>query len=162
MNLQSAFQWLNDTQFGVAVRESPLLFPLFNAIHILGLCALMGSIAILDLRLLGVIYRDEPVSEVARSVLRVTWVGFAVAVVSGFALLASEATRAYANPAFRWKLVLLALAGLNPLIFHTTIFRRVNEWDTGSAIPWNARAAGAISITLWTGILVAGRAMAYF
>lgn len=101
-------------------------------------------------------------SAVARNILPVAWISFLVAGLSGIVLLASEAARAYENPAFWWKMFLLLLAGANPLIFHFTVFRRVNEWDRAAAVPWNARAAGAVSLVLWTSILIAGRAMAYF
>lgn len=163
MNLQAVFQWANDSGFAAAVRESEYLFPLFNAIHVISLCALLGTIAVFDLRLLGVLFRAERASTVARNVLPVAWVSFAVAAISGIVLLFSEAARAYASPAFWAKMFLLLLAGLNPLVFHRTVFRRVDRWDESSAaIPWNAKAAGAASLLLWASILVAGRAMAYF
>jgi hypothetical protein len=68
----------------------------------------------------------------------------------------------YTNPAFRVKLILLALVGLNPLIFHTTVYRRVHEWEALHVSPWRARAAAIASLTLWSGIIIAGRAIAYF
>jgi hypothetical protein len=68
----------------------------------------------------------------------------------------------YTNPAFRVKMVLLVLAGLNPLIFHTTVYRRVQEWEAKNLSPWRARAAAVSSIALWSGVIVAGRAIAYF
>lgn len=162
MSLQVAFQWVNDSPFSTAVRESEYLFPLFNAVHVIGICTLLGTIAVFDLRLLGILFPDERASTVARNVLPVVWISFVVAGFSGFVLLASEAARAYTNPAFWWKMFLLLIAGVNPLIFHFTVFRRVKEWDSAAAIPWNARAAGAASLLLWTSILIAGRAMAYF
>ena len=61
-----------------------------------------------------------------------------------------------------WILILLALVGLNPLIFHTTIYRRVHEWEVLEASPWRARAAAIASLTLWSGVIISGRLIAYF
>jgi hypothetical protein len=82
--------------------------------------------------------------------------------VSGFLLFWAEAAKDYSNPAFRVKLILLLLVGLNPLIFHSTIYRRVNEWELLHLAPWRARVAAIASLTLWSGVIVAGRAIAYF
>jgi hypothetical protein len=68
----------------------------------------------------------------------------------------------YTNPSFRAKLILLALVGLNPLIFHTTVYRRVHQWESQHVAPWRARTAAIASLTLWGGIIIAGRAIAYF
>lgn len=65
----------------------------------------------------------------------------------------------YTNPALRVKLILLALVGLNPLIFHTTVYRRVHEWEALQLAPRRARAAAVASLALWGSIVVAGRAI---
>jgi len=82
--------------------------------------------------------------------------------VSGFLLFWSEAAKSYGNPAFRLKLLLLALVGLNPLIFHFTIYRSVGDWNERIVTPLRARLAAVFSLTLWGGIICAGRAIAYF
>jgi len=81
---------------------------------------------------------------------------------SGFLLFWAEAAKSYLNPAFRVKVVLLLLVGLNPLIFHTTVYRRVTEWEREHRSPWRARAAACASLLLWSSVIVAGRAIAYF
>lgn len=162
MDPQSWFEWLNETAIAVEVRESLYLFPALDSLHIAGLCVLVGSVVMLDLRLLGLAFRQQTVSSVARTVLPPVWLGFAITLVSGVLLLASQATRAYGNPAFWVKMGLLVAVGINPLVFHLTVYRRVAEWDHLEVIPWNARLAGALSLGLWTAILIAGRAMAYF
>ncbi len=68
----------------------------------------------------------------------------------------------YFNPVFRVKLVLLALAGLNPLIFHRTVFRGVAAWDQGVPAPAGSKVAAVVSLALWASIIVAGRTIAYF
>ncbi|HEX4810153.1 MAG TPA: DUF6644 family protein [Bryobacteraceae bacterium] len=138
------------------------IFPIIETIHVLGITLLVGTVAILDLRLLGFVFKGEGVSQIARQILPLTWAGFAVMFVSGFLLFASEAADSYVNPAFRVKLILLMLVGLNPLIFHLTIYRDVSAWDNRVITPFRARLAGILSLTLWGAIVCAGRAIAYF
>lgn len=160
--LQHLCQLLYDSRIGTAIRESDNAFPIIESVHVLGITLLAGTIAVLDLRMLGVILREIPVRRIARAVLPLTWSGFIVMFISGFLLFWSEAAKNYTNPAFRIKLVLLILAGLNPLIFHTGVYRRAQEWELAAVAPWRARVAAIVSLTLWSGIIVAGRAIAYF
>jgi hypothetical protein len=137
------------------------VFPIIETIHVLGITVLVGTIAIFDLRLLGFIMKREPVSGIARQVLPWTWAGFILMFSTGLLLSISEAATNYYNPAFRIKLVLMLLVGLNPLIFHRSIYRRVDEWDHSAVTPLPARAAAVCSLVLWAGIIVAGRMIAY-
>ena len=155
-------QWLHDSSVGTAIRESSYAFPIIETAHVLGIALLVGTVAIVDLRLLGILFKRQKVSEVVGQVLPLTWAGFAVMFVSGILLFWSESEKAYANPIFRIKLMLLLVVGLNPLIFHSTIYRRVAEWDTAVVTPLQARAAAVISLTFWSATIVAGRAIAYF
>jgi hypothetical protein len=160
--LEHFCQWLYDSSVGTGILESIWVFPIIETIHVLGIALLVGTVAILDLRLLGLALKREPVSDVASAVLPLTWAGFAVMFVSGFLLFWSEAAKSYANPAFRLKLLLLLLVGLNPLIFHFTIYRSVGDWNARVVTPLQARLAAVFSLTLWGGIVCAGRAIAYF
>jgi hypothetical protein len=160
--LQHLCQLLYDSHVGTAIRESDYAFSVIESVHVLAITLLFGTIAILDLRMLGLILRGISVTRIARNVFPLTWTGFAVVFVSGFLLFWAEAAKNYNNPAFRAKLILLALVGLNPLIFHITIYRRVHEWEMFELSPWRARAAAIASLTLWSGVIIAGRAIAYF
>ncbi len=101
-------------------------------------------------------------TRVARSVFPVTWTGFVLMMISGLFLFWAEAAKNYLNPAFRVKMILLLLVGLNPVIFHAGVYRRVSEWELQHRSPWRARAAAITSISLWSGVIIAGRAIAYF
>jgi hypothetical protein len=160
--LQHLCQLLYDSQIGTSIRESDYAFSVIESVHVLGITLLVGTIALLDLRMLGVVLRGVSVSRIARTVFPLTWSGFVIMFVSGFLLFWAEAAKNYGNPAFRIKLLLLLLVGLNPLIFHTTIYRRVNEWEQLEVSPWRARTAAIASLSLWSGIIVAGRMIAYF
>jgi hypothetical protein len=162
MSILQACQWLNDTQLATAIRESEIVFPLIETVHVLAIALLAGTVAIVDLRLLGLILKRERVSQVAGQILPLTWVGFVVMIASGMLLFLAEASKSYYNPAFRFKMLLLIVAGVNPLIFHRTVYRNVSLWDEASVAPGRARLTAYLSLTLWSGIIVAGRAIAYF
>ena len=162
MTLLHLCQWLYGTSLGTAIRESPSAYPIIESIHVLGITLLVGTVSIVDLRLLGVVLKREEVSEVVSQVLPLTWCGFVIMFVSGFLLFWSKAEQCYGNPAFRLKLLLLLLAGLNPLIFHSTIYRSVATWGESADTPNRAKLAGVLSLALWSAIIVSGRAIAYF
>ena len=152
---------LGETKFATELRESLWTFPLIETVHVLALGLMTGTIAIFDLRLLGWALREEPVLTVQRRVLPLTRLGAAVMVVSGALLFVAGAAKLYYNPAFRCKILLLVLAGLNPLLFHWGAGKRVADWDPAQPAPLVARATGAASLLLWTATIVAGRAIAY-
>lgn len=162
MTLFQVCQWLYDSAVGTSIRESNYLFDVIETTHVLGITLMAGTIAIFDLRLLGVVLKEDEISDVAGQVLPLTVAGFILMVITGVLLFWSEAAKMYGNPAFRLKLLLMIVAGLNPLIFHTTIYRTVPEWDAGTAVPVRARAAAVTSLVLWGSIIVLGRAIAYY
>ena len=159
--LLNLFEWLNNSPLGAGIRASTWWYPILELVHSLGIIVLLGSIWILDLRLLGLGMRSRRVSEVARRLLPWTWVGFAVQSASGILLSISEAERLYYIPYFWIKLALLLLAGLNALLFHTGVYRSVTEWDDALATPVRARLAGLISFGVWVMVIGAGRAIGY-
>lgn len=148
--------WLESRPFAIAIAESSWLFPIFESLHVLALAIVVGSVAIMDLRLLNVANRNRPVGELISSTLPWTWSAFAVTVVAGFLLFASKAAYYFDNGPFRLKMILLALAGVNMLVFHFATGRDMASWDRG-APPLRARIAGALSLTFWVTIVAAGR-----
>jgi hypothetical protein len=162
MSVPFAFcQWLEHTSMGTAIRESLWLFPVIETLHIFGIISLVGSTSILDLRLMGLTFRDEPVSKLAKRFLPWTWAGFAVQVITGLLLFSSEAAKMYGNAAFQIKMLLILVAGLNAFVFHSLAYQSVGNWDQDPVAPLSARIAGLISILLWFGIVAAGRWIAY-
>jgi hypothetical protein len=155
------FEWINNSPLGAGIRASTWWYPILELVHSLGIIVLLGSIWTLDLRLLGLGMRSRRISEVAGRLLPWTWAGFAVQSTSGILLSFSEASRLYYIPYFWIKLVLLLLAGLNALLFHTGVYRSVAEWDDALVTPARARLAGAASLGLWIMVIGAGRAIGY-
>jgi len=161
MDILSICQWLDSTRLNAAMRMSTWFFPTFDTIHTLGIVLVAGTIMLVDLRLLGLALPSESVAAVVRRIVPATLWGFALMFVSGALLFTSEAVKLYHSPAFRIKLALLALAGLNALIFHLTIYRDVAHWDQAAPAPLRARLAGLLSLAFWIAIIAAGRAIAY-
>jgi hypothetical protein len=159
--LLSICQWIDSTRLNVVMRQSNWAFPALDTIHTLGIVLVAGTIMLVDLRLLGLGLRSVPVAQLVDRIVPATLGGFGLMLVSGGLLFSSEAVKMYHSPAFRIKMALLALAGVNAFIFHRTIYRDVANWDHGSAAPLGARVAGLLSLIFWIAIIAAGRAIAY-
>lgn len=153
---------IHEWPLSAAVRESEWLFPILQTLHIFGLVLLVGVIAILDLRLLGVLLRHQPTGPLARWLLPLSRWGFGLVFASGVLLLAAQSGSLYFNEFLRIKLVLLAAALLNVLLFHVSTFRKVTEWGGAVAVPRAAVAFAGASLSFWVGVLVTGRYIAYF
>ena len=161
MSLLTVCQWLENSPVGLGIRQSALGFGALVAIHTLGIIITAGTIWLVDLRLLGFGLRREPVSNVLQQILPWTWAGFALMFTTGALLFCAEAVMVYSSIAFRIKLALIMLAGLNALVFHKTVYRAASTWELSSATPPRARLAGLLSLTFWIGVVGAGRAIAY-
>ena len=161
LSILSTCEWLQNLPWASGIKHSAWQFPVIESIHSLALSVMLWPAAILDLRLLGVVMRQRTVSQVASQFLPWVWTGFPVMVLTGSMLFASEAVKCYQSPFFRTKLILVALAGVNALIFHKTVFRTVDAWDKDARTPWRAKLAGASSLLLWIGVVAMGRALAY-
>jgi hypothetical protein len=161
-SLLSIFQYIDATQSSTALRESFYAFPVVEGIHVISLSLSVGLIIWFDLRLAGLILKDQPVSTVFRPIRPYMLTGFGIMFVTGLALFWALALRCYASPFFWIKMGLLLLAGVNIATYHFTIDRRQGEWDGMVIPPVQARIAGLVSLTIWIGVIAAGRLMAYF
>jgi hypothetical protein len=148
---------LEATPMAVEIAQSKWLFPTIETLHVLALVIVFGSIAFLDLRLLGLSRPDRAAAQVAADLLPWTWGGFALAALSGALMFASAATRYFDNVPFRIKMALLALAGLNMVVLHFGAWRQVGRWGTVVPSPAPVRTAAALSLLFWISIVFAGR-----
>jgi hypothetical protein len=138
------------------VATTPLVYPLVSAVHLMGIALLVGSIVVVDLRLLGLL--GPQFDAALPSLVRVALVGFAVAATTG-ALLASVRIADYAdNPAFRAKLLILLAAGLNARLLR--VLSNAGSWLRMVA-QTRGRIAAALSLSLWTMAVMAGRWIAF-
>src|ERR1700681_1276437 len=132
-------QWLEQTSVGTAIRESLWLFPVIETVHIFGIILLVGGTSILDLRLMGLTFRDEPVTKLAKRFLPWAWSGFIIQVATGLLMFASEATKMYINTAFQIKMLMIVAAGVNAFVFHSLAYQSVGKWEYDPVAPVSAR-----------------------
>jgi hypothetical protein len=150
-------QWLESTSPAIAISESSWLFPGIESIHVLAITLVVGSITMVDLRLLGINLREHSAREVILDVLPWTWISFVVAACSGALLFSSNATHYWGTVPFRAKMLVLALAGLNMLLFHATTYRSIDVWGHRKQMPLAAKVSGGVSLGLWIGVVTLGR-----
>jgi uncharacterized protein DUF6644 len=155
------FGWLADSSWSVGLHESQYAYSIIESVHVWAMALFFGTTVMFDLRLLGLTMRKVSVSEVVRRLLPWTVTGFIILVITGTLLFSAIPVRSYQSIFFRVKMVLLLLAGLNVLIFHSRVFPRVTTWDGDGIPPRAARVAGTLSLMLWIGIIVSGRMIAY-
>ena len=151
------FSQIESTGIGTAIRESTWLFPTVETVHVLATVLVVGSIMVVDLRLLNIASRRRPVSELMNEVLPWTWIAFALAAITGSLLFSSAAVKYAKDAPFQIKMVLLILAGINMAIFHLGSYRKVALWDRASMTPTGARVAGGISLAIWVVVVGCGR-----
>jgi len=150
---------------GRAMREWLWLYPSVEIVHIVGIGLLFGSIAVLDLRLLGV-SRGIPVKTLARHVLPWTAASFLLIVPSGLMMFTAHASDFISSPVFVVKMCLIMAAGLNAALFHAVTLPSVEVWDSEEMRklppPPSVRLAGALSLAIWIAVIACGRLLAYF
>jgi hypothetical protein len=161
MDINATLEAIRSSGLASAIRDSVVLFPAIESIHVIALTLVFGTIMIVDLRLLGFAWRQRSFQRLSSELLRWTWIAFAVALVTGTLMFISEAEVYFQNLAFRVKMLLLLLAGVNMAAFHLLVQRTAHEWDTAPSTPKAAKVAGALSLALWIGVIVAGRIIGF-
>lgn len=138
---------LSQTSLAVALTDSNWLFGVVEAVHVIALTTVLGSIGLIDLRVLGLTGRGRDPEPLLRVLLPVTWGAFVVAAITGTTMIFANPQGYFANFFFRGKLVLLLLAGINVLVFHR--FARPGAQA--------GRVSAGISLALWLTIVTFGR-----
>jgi hypothetical protein len=154
--------WLYHIPVITRLHESEVVFPIIQVVHVLGLVLMVGTVVLVDLRLLGVLFPRQPAQDICGPLLKVSWTGFTVLCLSGVLLFSAQAEPMYGNTFFRLKFLLLAISGLNVAVFHSTTYRRVAEWGPTGATPLHAKAAAALSLLVWAGVMSASHFIPYF
>lgn len=162
MPLSEWCHWLQHTRFATAIAESDWLFPLIEGSHILALPLSVGFIVIVDLRLLGLAFREGGMTaKLVPAFLRWSKIGFTVMFLTGAILLVTQAEKAYVNAFFRAKLLFLLLLGINAAVYQLRFFPQMERWDATGTVPAGAKCCAAVSLVLWMAVIVCGRTMAY-
>ena len=154
-------EWLQASSLAVFIHKTPWAFTTVEVIHVFAVSMVIGTIAIVDLRLLGLASTKRPFAELSRQVLPVTWTAFVVAVIAGLLLFISRATDYFVNPVFWIKMSLIVVAGINMMIFEFITVRDVQKWNLDPTPPPPARLAGGISIASWVLVVVLGRLISF-
>lgn len=150
------FQWCDNTPISQAIRNSKFAFPIIENFHLFALTVLLGSLVVIVLRQFGLIYREQPISDVANALRPWNRWGIAVMLVSGILLFLSEAMKCFGNTSFRVKMIFLFAA----LLFQFTIYNRTVAQEDKVA-PRGGKIAAAVVICLWFGVGLAGRAIGF-
>jgi hypothetical protein len=147
------FQWISNTRVSQAIDHSSWAFAVIESVHLLGLAVIGGAVLILDLRLLGLGLRDQPIARVAREVFPWFVGSLIVMLVTGFGLFMSEAIKCYDSRPFWVKMASLLLA----MIFAFTVRRKVALAAEGHVRPIWLKVVAVVSLMLWFAVGASGR-----
>ena len=159
--INSMLQWLQGTSVAIQIRDGLYTFPVLESVHVVGLALVFGTIAILDLRLLGVASTNRAVSRIMADLLKWTWAAFAVTAVTGALMFSTNAVVYFHNSFFRAKMILIVLAAVNMLAFELTARRSLTRWDASPLTPRAAKIVATVSLVIWVGVIVAGRVIGF-
>ena len=162
MDFMSSFTaWLAATPWSIELHESLYAYTLIESAHVIGIMLFVGTIAMVDLRLLGLAWRDVPVSQMNARILPWTVVGFVLMFTTGLLLFYAIPIRTWHSLWFRTKMTLLIIAAINIWFFHRRVERDRARWDTAPVPPLAARVSAAVSLVVWFSVIVMGRMIAY-
>ena len=154
MSASSFFEWLTTSPWANAMNGPEWAFPVVESLHFMGFAFSIGTIVIVDLRLLGLVMRQQSAAALAADLDRWTWVGFALMLITGPLMFSADAVRYHDNPSFQFKMACLLVA----LLFHFTIHRKVTQSEVP---PIAAKLAAGLSLALWTAVVAGGRMIAF-
>ena len=157
MPLINIFHWFEATSIGTFGRRSAYFFPAVEVVHLLGLTLLLGTVLVLNLKLMSVIMPHQSVSQIARATTPLLLIGAGLALASGLLLFLSEAVKCYYNTAFWYKMALLSFG----IVFQLAVQPKLAKTAASSASTGLLKCTAAAALTLWFGVAIAGRAIAF-
>jgi hypothetical protein len=144
--------WLEQIPWIVTITNSAVLISLVWLVHYLGFFLLVGTMAVVDLRVLGVAARNQKLAPLAGFLFPLAWTGLCLVIASGFIMFAGQATTFYPTSVFRFKMGMVLLA----LIFGVMVQRKLPGWDRSPSMPAAAKWLAFASLALWIGAILAG------
>jgi len=153
MSLLTFFQWCEASGIGETIRKSSWLFPVIEAIHLLGLGVIGGAVLVVDLRLLGLGLRRQSAAQLTRDAQPWLVGSLVLMIITGGLLFLSEAIKCYYHDAFWFKMSCLFLA----IVFTFTIQRKVIMTDETRLRPLWSKVVAVVSVLLWAGVGIGGR-----
>jgi hypothetical protein len=161
MHLYELCQWLQSTSWATGIRESLNLYPGLYTLHIFGFVIMVTATSVLDLRVLGLGLQSRSVSDVAHLTLPWARAGLFANLATGFLVFAAQAVDMYTNTAFRFKIAMVLVAGLNIFMLDRAITRNEEKWQEPGKTPSALRWSAVISILLWFGIVAMSRVIGF-
>ena len=161
MDITAFLKSLEASGLATRIRDALWLFPLIESTHVICLSLVFGTILIIDLRLLGIASTHRSFKQMASDILKWTWAAFALTALTGTLMFTTNATVYYHNFFFRTKMLLLALSGINMLIFELTAGRTIHSWDKAPSAPSAGKAVAAASLVMWISIIIMGRLIGF-
>ncbi|MDP7218322.1 MAG: hypothetical protein QF565_02510 [Arenicellales bacterium] len=158
MSLLPLFEWSGQTAVGIAMSGSVWMFPVIQCLHLLALAILGGTVLVVDLRLLGLGLRHQPVSQLAHDIQPWLVGSLLVMLATGVLLLTSDTLRVYYSPPFWWKMQFLLLA----MLFTFTVRQKVVRSDAARIPPLLGRLVAVVSLSLWFGVGLSGRWIPFY
>jgi hypothetical protein len=152
-------RWLHTTTLA-GYMNGAWQWPVAESLHFIGLSLLMGTVGLFDLRLMG-LAKQIPFSALHRLI---PWGigGYFLNMLTGICFLTAATDQYMYNPAFQLKILAMSIAGVNVLLFYTTMFRKVMTLGPGENAPLPARIIGGVSLTCWIGVIAFGRLLTFF
>lgn len=160
MDLQPLWEKIELSPIGDWVASSSWAFPTIETVHVIAICTVFGTVAMMDLRLLGLASKENRVTELSRDTLTWTWGAFVLAAITGTALWMSKTHVYMKEPWFYAKMILIGVAGINMFIFHFVTWKTIGQWDKGKP-PTAARIAGFTSLGLWLVVIYCARMIGF-
>ena len=161
MQIDAFLKLIEASRFATTIRDSIWMFPIIESIHVISFTLVVGTIAIIDLRLLGLASTQRSFQRMSSDILKWTWAAFALTVATGLTMFSTNAGIYYHNPFFRTKMLLLVLAGVNMVVFEITAGRTIHRWDKARSAPRAGKAVAILSLTVWISIIFMGRMIGF-
>lgn len=148
----SLCEWLEHTGLVSTIAETGWMYATVSVIHYFTLFVLVGTVVLVDLRILGVAARSQSVAQIAEALFPWTWTALGLALLSGFIMFATDAGDYYPDKIFRIKMTVILLA----VVFAVIVKRNVPAWDRAPVISTGAKLVAFVSLALWVGAILAG------
>ena len=161
MSVLEFAQWIQSTDWATYLRMSAYLYPAILSSHLTGIALFAGAVLVTDLRLLGVVLRNQPVADVVNQLRWPKRIGFLIVATCGVLLASSKAEEYYYNTFFRIKLTLFVLVAVHALVFRGSVYNNAAALDQARRMPGKAKLAAALSLLLWISIACVGRGIGY-
>ena len=173
--LRSVFEWMAMLESSIALREAFNVYPWLLTSHVLFTSWFAGLIIMMDLRLAGIGNLSTPFAQTQKRLFPWQMLAMGLSSITGGLLFYGDPMRFYPNFYFWSKMLMMAIAGVNAIVFHMTVYEKALtrveakladarswvSWDFSGVVPFEARVAGLLSLALWAGIIVTGRMIAY-